>query len=144
MRSTPPRSCRTLSLVERLSARSGGRGDPWSCRFGCRIPLNGLSWMNAGPPQMEVLEWMEDPYTRALLVWMCSVGGRPGPWLALLPRNGSPYARVCATVPIGSLGTRGKTGCLGCTGRPSQVLSLNPASGALQGRSLWFPSFSWD
>ena len=36
-------------------------------------------------------------------------------------------------VPVDRTSPGGKTGCPGNTGRPSRVLSLNPASGALQG-----------
>ena len=57
----PPRSCKTLLLVEGLSARPGGGGDPWPCW--CerkdpykrpllnewRIPINELPRVNGGP-----------------------------------------------------------------------------------------------
>ena len=59
--------------------RSLVRG-PWPCRLECRIPMNGLSWINAR--------------------------------------------------------------CLGNTGRAFRKLSLIPASGALQGRSKYFPRFT--
>ena len=133
-----------MLLVKRLGARPGVGAGPWPC-------------------------WCErkDPYKRALLnEWRTPING--------LPRvNGGPYKRVSSSEWLGSgafavSGSRddqetappkpgcaqpcplvlltpgGKTGCLGNTGRPSRVFSLNPASGALQGRTKFFPTFSWD
>ena len=69
----PPRSFKTLLLVEGLSARSGGNGGLWP--FWCE---------------------RKDPYKRALLnEWRTPING--------LPRvNGGPYERVSSSEWLGS------------------------------------------